>query len=66
MNIKSRLKKMESRMVKVVSEFCDCNREPSIRLPGEPPFPEFCDVCYKPRLIIKPKFDDDIKINEYQ
>ena len=51
MNIKSRLKKMESRIIKEDSEFCACERGVSIRLPGDAPFPETCDICGKPLLI---------------
>lgn len=51
MNIKSRLKKMESQLIKEDAEFCGCERGVSIRLPGDAPFPETCDVCGKPLLI---------------
>jgi len=51
MNIKSRLKKMENRIIKEDSEFCACERGVSIRLPGDAPFPETCDICGKPLLI---------------
>lgn len=52
MNIKNRLKKMESQVIKEDSEFCGCKRENNVRLPGDPPFPETREFCGKPLLII--------------
>ncbi len=51
MNIKSRLKKMESQLIKEDSEFCACERDVSVIMPGDAPFPETCDICGKPLLI---------------
>jgi hypothetical protein len=62
MNIKGRLQKLQSRIIKEDSEFCDCQREPHITVliptadgdrktvygkPYEEP-PEFCPACRKP------------------
>jgi hypothetical protein len=51
MNIKNRLKKLESEIVKEDSEFCVCEGGITIRMPGDPPFPEVCEICGKPNLI---------------
>jgi hypothetical protein len=67
MNILKRLKKIENRVIKEVSAFCECELERNIRVPGDPPFPEKCETCGKPLLIkvITFNFNNDIKINEH-
>ncbi len=52
MNIRNRLKKMEIQITKEDSEFCGCDEQRSLRLPGEPPLPEICEFCGKPLFII--------------
>ncbi len=62
MNIQSRLKKMENRIIGSDSEFCDCQKEPQITVviptadgkgktidgeQSEEPL-EFCETCGKP------------------
>ncbi len=62
MNIKNRLKLLQSRIIKEDSNFCDCQREPQIivliptadgkgKTIGGKPYiepPEFCATCGKP------------------
>ncbi len=52
MNILNRLKKMESQIIEEDSEFCACYKQRNVREPGEPPFPETCELCGKPLLIV--------------
>jgi hypothetical protein len=52
MNIQNRLKKMESQIIEEDSEFCACYKQRNVREPGEPPFPETCELCGKPLLIV--------------
>ena len=52
MNIQTRLKLLESQIIKEDSEFCGCDEQRSHRAPGEPPLPEICEFCGKPLLII--------------
>jgi hypothetical protein len=52
MNIKNRLKKMESQIIKEDSNFCGCDEQRNHCEPGEPPLPEICEFCGKPLLII--------------
>jgi len=61
MNIKNRLKLLQSRIIKEDSNFCDCEREPQIivliptadgkgkTIDGKPYVepPEFCETCGK-------------------
>jgi hypothetical protein len=52
MNIQSRLKKLQNQIIGNDSEFCDCEKQRNVREPGEPPFPETCELCGKPLLIV--------------
>jgi hypothetical protein len=52
MNIKKRLKKMENQIIEEDSEYCGCKKQRNVREPGDPPFPEICEFCGKPLLII--------------
>lgn len=72
MNIKSRLKKIENRIIKSDSEFCDCPGEIKLILPtidGTPVIETFrgCDECGKPIERIEPliftfNFNSDVKL----
>jgi hypothetical protein len=57
MNIKNRLKRIEAEIIKDDSEFCECDRGVNIRLPGDPPFPEKCEICDKPLFFRVVTFD---------
>jgi hypothetical protein len=52
MNILQRIKKLQNQTTATDSEFCTCEKQRTVRLPGEPPFPETCKRCGKPLLII--------------
>ncbi len=54
MNIQSRLKKMEKQIDVSAehSEFCGCERQRNVIVPGDAPFPETCEFCGKPLLIL--------------
>jgi hypothetical protein len=52
MNILNRLKKLQNQIIEEDSEFCACYKQRNIRVPGEPPFPETCEFCGKPLLIV--------------
>jgi hypothetical protein len=52
MNIQNRLKKMESQIIEEDSEFCACYKQRNVREPGDAPFPETCELCGKPLLIV--------------
>jgi hypothetical protein len=52
MQITNRLQRLESQITKEDSEFCACYKQRNVRVPGEPPFPETCEFCGKPLLII--------------
>ncbi len=53
MNIQGRLKKMEKQIDVSAehSEYCGCKKQRTVREPGDPPFPETCELCGKPLLI---------------
>jgi hypothetical protein len=52
MKITNRLKLLENQIIEEDSEFCACYKQRNVRVPGEPPFPETCEFCGKPLLII--------------
>ncbi len=54
MNIQSRLKKMERQIgfSENDAEFCGCEKQSNVILPGDAPFRETCEFCGKPLFII--------------
>jgi hypothetical protein len=34
------------------AEFCGCEKQSNVILPGDAPFPETCELCGKPLLIV--------------
>ncbi len=54
MNIQSRLKKVEKQIgfSEPGAEFCGCEKQSNVILPGDAPFPETCELCGKPLLIV--------------
>jgi rRNA maturation endonuclease Nob1 len=52
MNIQNRLKLLENQIIEEDSEYCGCKKQRNVRKPGDAPFPEICEFCGKPLLII--------------
>jgi hypothetical protein len=54
MNLQSRLKKVEKQIgfSENDAEFCGCKKQRNVREPGDAPFPETCELCGKPLLIV--------------
>ncbi|CAN5363118.1 hypothetical protein BH10ACI1_BH10ACI1_19350 [soil metagenome] len=54
MQLKNRLRKLEKQIdvSATNSDFCGCERQTIVRLPGDPPIPETCESCGKPLFII--------------
>lgn len=48
MNIKNRLKRIEAKIIKEDSEFCECGDGVIFRIYTDPPLPEKCEMCGKP------------------
>ncbi len=54
MQLKNRLTKMEKQIgfSEPGAEFCGCEKQSNVILPGDAPFPETCELCGKPLLIV--------------
>lgn len=70
MNIKSRLKKLESQIIGNDSDFCDCEKQPVFKIVPVGESEEtnetiYCETCHKPMALLHAtlSFGNNIEVN---